>query len=88
MMTRKKPMGSTHRTAVRESTLTPAEEAVVRMRKGLTAPGDLVLEHKAGTNAELRAKLDALERRVLEAAGSRQSPTKRKIVSALRQKNR
>jgi hypothetical protein len=88
MMTRKKPAGSTQRTVERQVELTLLEDQVVRMRQGLRAPADLVLEHKAGANAELRAKLDALERRVIEAAGARSNPTKRKIVTALRQKQR
>jgi hypothetical protein len=88
MMARRKESKSTERTQEREHELTPAEEQVVRMRRGLRAPGGLVLEHKAQGNLELKAKLDAIERRVLAAAGARSSPAKRKIVSTLRQKNR
>jgi len=88
MMTKRKSVGSTERTTERKVTLTNLEEQVVRMRKSLRAPDEIVLEHKAGNNAELKAKLDAIERRVLEAAGVRSNSTKRKIVSALRQKNR
>ena len=58
------------------------------MRRGLSAPLELKLEHKGGANAALRAELDAIERRVLESAGTRLNPTKRKIVSALRKKHR
>ncbi len=88
MMSKKKPVGSTERTIEREADLTTLEEQVVRMRKGLPAPAEMVLEHKAAGNAELMARLDAIERRVLAAAGARTNPTKRKIVSALRQKRR
>ena len=88
MMTKRKQVGSTERTTERAATLTALGEQVIRMRKGLGAPAELVLEHKGANNAELRAKLDAIERRVLEAAGARSSSTKSKIVSALRHKNR
>jgi hypothetical protein len=84
-MMKRKSVGTTEH--VREETgLSALEEQVVRMRKGLTAPGSLALEDKAGGNAELRAELVAMERRALEAVAARMSPTKRKIVSALRQK--
>jgi hypothetical protein len=88
MMTKKKPVGTMQRTVEREAELTQLEEQVVRMRKGLRTPAGLVLETKAGGNAELAARLEAIERRVLAAAAARPSPTKRKIVSALRQKRR
>lgn len=86
MMSKRKSAGSTERIVERE--LTSLEEQVVRMRKGLKAPHGLELDHKAGRNAALEAKLDAIERRVIEAAGARSNPTKRKIVSALRHKGR
>ncbi|MBN1961719.1 MAG: hypothetical protein JW841_12315 [Deltaproteobacteria bacterium] len=88
MMTKRKQVKSNQQTTERVAKVTALEEQVIRMRKGLSAPVELVLEHKAGNNIELKAKLDAIERRVLEAAGARTSSTKSKIVSALRRKNR
>ncbi len=88
MMTRRKTSTKTQHVTAKEVSLTHLQEQVVRMRRGLKAPLDLTLEHKAGANTALKAKLDEIERRVLAAAGTRQNPTKRKIISALRSKRR
>lgn len=86
MMNKKQPFGTTERTTERRGTLTPLEEKVVRMRRGLRAPASLALEHASGGDPELRAKLDAIEKRALAAAGPRSTSVKRKIISTLRHK--
>jgi hypothetical protein len=86
MMTRqRKSSGTTERVRVKTG-LTGLEEQVVRMRHGLKAPAELTLEDKAGDNLGLRAELRAMEQRALQAVAGKMSPTKRKIVSALRSK--
>ena len=86
MTTRSKKVG---RTAVRTeiSTLTALEEKVVRMRHGLRAPHDLVLEQVGQENPEVAAQLKAIEERAIAAVSARMSPTKRKIVASLRKKS-
>jgi DNA-directed RNA polymerase sigma subunit (sigma70/sigma32) len=84
MMTRKKTKKTTE---VRTRTLTPLEEKIVRMRRGLTAPDDLVLEQVGQDDAEVAAQLREIEERALEAVGARKSPAKRRIVKALRSKD-
>ena len=69
------------------SVLTTAEEQVVRMRHGFGVPADMELPTKAGGNAAVAAELEAIERRALAAAGTRQNAKKSKIVSALRHKS-
>lgn len=69
-----------------DTTLTPLEEQVVRMRHGFKAPNELALETKAQDNPEVAEQLFAIEKRALEAVGARNNPTKRKIVSNLRKK--
>ena len=87
MMTTKK--GKTERTEVRTTTkLSPMEEQVVRMREGLRAPDDLVLEQKGAGHPEIAAQLRAIEERALAMVSARSSPAKRHIVSALRRKHR
>lgn len=66
--------------------LTPLEEKVVRMRRGLTAPGDLTLGRHGEGHPELEAQLLEMEKKVLAAVGPRSNPEKRRIVSALRKK--
>lgn len=85
MMTRKK---KNETTKVRTRTLTPLEEKVVRMRHGLTAPDDLVLEAVGQDNPETTAQIREIEERALAAVSARKSPAKRRIVRALRSKNR
>ena len=84
-MTERKTVARTE-TKTRKCTLTPTEEKVVRMRRGLGAPTDLVLEHLGQDNPDLAQRLAAIEQRALAAVGARSSATKRKIVSALRTK--
>src|SRR5688572_11591419 len=87
MTTKRKAAGTTER--VRETTeLSSLEEQVVRMRHGYSAPASLGLEDKAGDNEQLRSELYAMEQRAMAAVAARMSPTKRKIVSALKQKKK
>lgn len=67
--------------------LTSIEEKVVRMRHGLAAPSDMVLEQKGDGNPELTAELRAIEERALAAVGARNSASKRKIVNAIKRKS-
>ena len=71
--------------------LAALEEKVVRMRQGMSAPSNLVLETLGERDPALRARLLEIERRVLQAARDRaadQPPpsTKQKIVALLRSK--
>jgi DNA-directed RNA polymerase sigma subunit (sigma70/sigma32) len=74
-------------TKVRTQTLTAIEEKVVRMRHGLRAPADHNLEAVGRENPEVWAQLEAMERRALEAVGSRGGASKRNIISKLRTKS-
>lgn len=85
MMTLSKKTG---RTTVHTETLTPLEEKVVRMRHGLTAPNDLVLEQVGQDDSVIAAELRDIEERAIAAVSARKSPAKSKIVSALRRKQR
>ncbi|MBI5510757.1 MAG: hypothetical protein HY903_18510 [Deltaproteobacteria bacterium] len=86
MMTRtKKPTKTAVKTQT--TTLSALEEKVVRMRHGLKAPGDLVLEMVGQDHPDVAAKLRAIEERAIAAVSARLSPTKRKIVSELKRKN-
>ena len=67
--------------------LSSQEEQVVRMRHGLRAPNDLALQSKAAGNADVEAKLKAMEEEILKAAGVRNNSTKRNIVSQLRRRD-
>jgi len=58
------------------------------MRRGYTVPGDQELEQLGAGNPELAAKLAAIEERVFEAVGARNTVTHRRIVDSLRQKGR
>jgi hypothetical protein len=67
--------------------LSPLEEKVVRMVHGLAAPANHELEMAVGPdNAEMVAKLQELEQRVIQEAGPRNNSTKRKIINSLRRK--
>ena len=72
----------------RTTTLSATEERVARMRFGLRAPNDLILDRLGAGNPELEAKIAEMEARVLRAAGTRDNPVKRRIVQALRDKKR
>jgi hypothetical protein len=72
----------------RTTTLSPTEEKVARMRFGLKAPNDLVLDRLGAGNPELAAKIAEMEARVLRAVGTRNNSVKRRIVQALRDKKR
>ena len=49
--------------------LTPEEEKVLRMSKGLVAPDSLELEWRGAGNADLQAKLREIEVRAFEQSG-------------------
>ncbi len=68
--------------------LAAIEEKVVRMRYGLKAPNHLVLEQVGQDNPVVAAKLKAIEERALATVSARSNPAKRRIVSALRRKER
>ncbi len=85
MMTQRNKAG---RTTVRTETLTPLEEKVVRMRYGLTAPNDMVLDQVGKDDSVVAAQLRDIEEQAIAAVSARKSPAKRKIVSALRRKQR
>jgi hypothetical protein len=78
---------TTGQTKVKTRTLTATEEKVVRMRYGATVPGDMQLGRVGQDHPETRALLEAMEQRAIAAVSAQASPTKRKIVSALRSKN-
>jgi hypothetical protein len=71
----------------RTRTLTAQEEKIVRMRHGFRAPTDLKLEQVGQDHPDTAAMLASIEKRAIAAVGSRATPTKRKIISALRGKN-
>ena len=77
---------TTKKTRTRTTTLTPLEEKVVRMRRGLRAPENLVLERQGAGHPEAEAMLAEIEERALKMVGARNSATKRKIVDALKKK--
>ncbi len=82
MMTRKKGAAKTQvRT---QTTLTPLEEKVVRMRHGYQAPNDLVLEQVGQDNPDIAARIAEIEQRALAAVGARDNTKKRKIVTTVR----
>jgi len=66
--------------------LTSLEEKVVRMRRGFTAPHDLVLEQVGQDFPDTRAKLLAIEQQALAAVGVGENATKSKIIRALKSK--
>jgi len=70
------------------TTLSPLEEKVLRMRHGLGAPDSLRLERVGQDNPEVAAELAAIEERAMRMVGARQSPAKRKIIQALKDKKR
>ena len=74
-------------TQVKTATLTSLEEKVVRMRRGLPAPGDHVLEQIGQNHPETAAQLAAMEQRAYAAVGARSGTAKRKIVNSLLRKN-
>tara|TARA_B100000959_G_C14761785_1_gene533675 strand:+ start:410 stop:673 length:264 start_codon:yes stop_codon:yes gene_type:complete len=71
-------------TRTKTKTLTPLEEKVIRMRRGLKAPVNMALSRADEGHPELTSQVDVIEQRILEAAGTRSNPTKQKIVRALR----
>ena len=85
MMTPRSKKTSSTQVQTRTS-LTPLEEKVVRMRKGLKAPPGLVLAQIGQDDPVIAAKLREIEERALAAVAARKSPAKRKIVGALRRK--
>jgi DNA-directed RNA polymerase sigma subunit (sigma70/sigma32) len=74
-------------TRTQTRTLTAQEEKVVRMRHGFRAPETMRLEQVGQEHPETAAMLASIEKRALTAVGTRSSPTKGKIVSALRGKS-
>ncbi|MEL6547117.1 MAG: hypothetical protein AAFQ82_20995 [Myxococcota bacterium] len=75
---------TTTQVETQERVLTPEEEKVVRMRRGLRAPDDLELEFLDDAHPEIADTLRAMEERALAAVGPRSNDSKRKIVKALR----
>ena len=73
-------------TRTKTKTLSPLEEKVLRMHRGLKAPVNMALSRADAGHPELASQIDAIEQRILEAAGTRSNPTKQKIVGALRHK--
>jgi DNA-directed RNA polymerase sigma subunit (sigma70/sigma32) len=84
MMTKKSTKTGT--TVKTDTTLTPLEEKVVRMRHGLRAPDTLELEQIGQDDPVIADQLRAMEERALAAVSARRSPTKRRIIKALRSK--
>ena len=74
-------------TKTRETTLTPLEEKVLRMRHGVSVPDNTPLEYPGTEDPELNAKLAEIERRAIEAVGARSNTTKRQILQSLRRKS-
>ncbi|MEK7704586.1 MAG: hypothetical protein AAB426_06465 [Myxococcota bacterium] len=87
MMTKSKKSKSSE-VQTTTTTLTPMEEKIVRMRYGLSAPDSLRLERIGQERAEVAAELASIEERALRAVAARNTPTKRKIVQALKDKKR
>jgi len=84
-MVMKKPSKTT--TTVRTRTrLTDNEEKVVRMRKGMSAPDDMVLERKT-TDPELLAKLRDIEAKLfLDAGQVAPMSKKQRIIDSLKKR--
>jgi hypothetical protein len=74
-------------TKTRTRTMTATEEKVVRMRHGLRAPDSMKLEQVGNDHPETAAMLASIEKRAMAAVGTRNNPTKRKIIGALRGKD-
>lgn len=75
-------------TTVRTQTqrLSDTEERVVRMRKGIVAPDDMVLERKT-TDPELLAKLRDIEAKLFLDAGQLSPLSKKqRIIDSLKKK--
>lgn len=70
----------------RERTLTPTEEKVLRMRKGLSMPDDADLEFLDDAHPEVADRLRAIEERAMTAVAPRSNNAKRRIVAALRKR--
>jgi DNA-directed RNA polymerase sigma subunit (sigma70/sigma32) len=87
MMTAKETTGRTQ-VKTQSTTLTPLEEKVLRMRRGLRAPDSLVLEQIGQDDPLIAEQLRAIEERAIVAVSARKSPAKRKIVKALRRKKK
>lgn len=79
---------TTKHAAPQSAPLSPLEEKVVRMRHGLAAPHDLVLEQVGQNHPQTAAALAEMEQRFLSQVGPRNNPSKRKIISALRKRGR
>lgn len=77
---------SKSRVKTRSTTLTPLEEKVLRMRRGLRAPDDLALEQVGQDDPVVAEQLRAIEERALLAVAARKSSTKREIVKTLKRK--
>ena len=74
------------KTKIQETTLTPLEEKVLRMRRGLPIPDDTALEFLGTGDPELSAQLAEIERRAIEAVGARNTAVKRQVLKSLRHK--
>ena len=66
--------------------LTREEELVVRMANGYAAPGSHRLEQLSDIHPEAADQIEAIQKRVLEACGPRDTSAKRSIIQALRRR--
>ena len=66
--------------------LTREEELVVRMANGYAAPGSHPLEQLTDMHPEAADQIEAIQKRVLEACGPRETSAKRSIIQALRRR--
>ena len=62
------------------------EELVVRMANGYAAPGSHRLEQLTDIHPEAADQIEAIQKRVLEACGPRDTSAKRSIIQALRRR--
>ena len=66
--------------------LTREEELVVRMANGYAAPASHSLEQLSDIYPEAADQIEAIQKRVLEACGPRETSAKRSIIQALRRR--
>jgi hypothetical protein len=82
-MKRKSSAGYTQ-VRTRSTVLTALEEKVLRMRHGIRASRNLLLERIDQGHPAIAKQVAAIERRARAAAGTRENSSKQKIVRALR----
>jgi hypothetical protein len=91
MSTKKTTRTTTVEVEITQAGLTAQEEKVLRLRRGIGAPADHVLEFKATPNARAREALLALEREMVhkrQALAAKAEERKKKIVSTLRSRSK